>query len=117
MAFDFKKEYKEFYLPVSRPVIISVPAFNFIAVRGKGNPNDPDGEYSKALNLLYGTAYTIKMSKKTDYRIDGYFDYVVPPLEGFWWQDGTEGVDCAHKENFRWISVIRLPDFVTKKRL
>ena len=115
MAFDFKKEYKEFYLPVSRPVIISVPAFNFIAVRGKGNPNDPNGEYSKALNLLYGTAYTIKMSKKTDYRIDGYFDYVVPPLEGFWWQDGTEGVDCAHKENFRWISVIRLPDFVTKK--
>lgn len=115
MAFDFKKEYKEFYIPSSRPAIITVPAFNFIAVRGKGNPNDLDGEYSKALNLLYGTAYTIKMSKKTDYRIDGYFDYVVPPLEGFWWQDGTEGVDFAHKENFRWISVIRLPDFVTKK--
>ncbi len=115
MAFDFKKEYKEFYIPSSRPAIITVPVFNFIAVRGNGNPNDPDGEYSKALNLLYGTAYTIKMSKKTDYRIDGYFDYVVPPLEGFWWQDGTEGVDCAHKEDFRWISVIRLPDFVTKK--
>ena len=115
MAFDFKKEYKEFYLPSSRPAIITVPAFNFIAVRGNGNPNDPDGEYSKALNLLYGIAYTIKMSKKTDYRIEGYFDYVVPPLEGFWWQDGTEGVDYAHKENFRWISVIRLPDFVTKK--
>ena len=115
MAFDFKKEYKEFYIPSSRPAIITVPAFNFIAVRGNGNPNDPDGEYSKALNLLYGTAYTIKMSKKTDYRIDGYFDYVVPPLEGFWWQDGTEGVDYARKENFRWISVIRLPDFVTKK--
>ena len=115
MAFDFKKEYKEFYLPTSEPAIVSVPAFNFIAVRGKGNPNDPDGEYSKALNLLYGIAYTIKMSKKTDYRIEGYFDYVVPPLEGFWYQDGTEGVDCAHKENFRWISVIRLPDFVTKK--
>ncbi len=115
MAFDFKKEYKEFYIPSSRPAIITVPAFNFIAVRGKGNPNDTDGEYSKALNLLYGMAYTIKMSKKTDYRIDGYFDYVVPPLEGFWWQDGTEGVDYAHKENFRWISVIRLPDFVTKK--
>lgn len=114
MAFDFKKEYKEFYLPSSRPAIITVPAFNFIAVRGKGNPNDPDGEYSKALNLLYGTAYTIKMSKKTDHRIEGYFDYVVPPLEGFWWQDGTEGVGCAHKENFRWISVIRLPDFVKK---
>ena len=115
MAFDFKKEYKEFYIPSSRPAIITVPAFNFIAVRGKGNPNDPDGEYSKALNMLYGIAYTIKMSKKADYRIDGYFDYVVPPLEGFWWQDGTEGVDYAHKENFRWISVIRLPDFVTKK--
>lgn len=115
MAFDFKKEYKEFYIPSSRPAIITVPAFNFIAVRGNGNPNDPDGEYSKALNMLYGIAYTIKMSKKSDYRIDGYFDYVVPPLEGFWWQDGTEGVDYAHKENFRWISVIRLPDFVTKK--
>ena len=115
MAFDFKKEYKEFYLPSSRPAIITVPAFNFIAVRGKGNPNDPDGEYSKALNLLYGTAYTIKMSKKTDYRIEGYIDYVVPPLEGFWWQDGSEEVDYARKENFRWISVIRLPDFVTKK--
>lgn len=115
MAFDFKKEYKEFYIPSSRPAIITVPAFNFIAVRGKGNPNDPDGEYSKALNMLYGIAYTIKMSKKSDYRIDGYFDYVVPPLEGFWWLDGTEGVDFTHKENFRWISVIRLPDFVTKK--
>ena len=114
MAFDFKKEYKEFYLPSSRPAIITVPAFNFIAVRGKGNPNDPDGEYSKALNLLYGTAYTIKMSKKTDHRIEGYFDYVVPPLEGFWWQDGSEGVDYSRKENFRWISVIRLPDFVKK---
>ena len=114
MAFDFKKEYKEFFIPSSRPAIITVPAFNFIAVRGKGNPNDPDGEYSKALNLLYGTAYTIKMSKKTDYRIDGYFDYVVPPLEGFWWQDGSEGVDYARKENFRWISVIRLPDFVKR---
>jgi hypothetical protein len=114
MAFDFKKEYKEFFIPSSRPAIITVPAFNFIAVRGKGNPNDPDGEYSKALNLLYGTAYTIKMSKKTDHRIDGYFDYVVPPLEGFWWQDGSEGVDYARKENFRWISVIRLPDFVKR---
>lgn len=114
MAFDFKKEYKEFYIPSSRPAIITVPAFNFIAVRGKGNPNDPDGEYSKALNLLYGTAYTIKMCKKTDHRIEGYFDYVVPPLEGFWWQDGSEGVDYVRKENFRWISVIRLPDFVKK---
>ena len=115
MAFDFKKEYKEFYLPANKPAIVSVPAFNFIAVRGKGNPNDPDGEYSKALNLLYGIAYTIKMSKKGSHQIKGYFDYVVPPLEGFWWQDDVAGVDYAHKENFNWISVIRLPDFVTRE--
>ena len=115
MAFDFKKEYKEFYLPASKPGIVTVPAFNFIAVRGKGNPNDPDGQYSKALNLLYGIAYTIKMSKKGSHQIKGYFDYVVPPLEGFWWQDDVAGVDYAHKENFNWISVIRLPDFVTRE--
>ena len=115
MAFDFKKEFKEFYLPTSKPGIVTVPAFNFIAVRGKGNPNDPDGEYSKALNLLYGIAYTIKMSKKGSHQIKGYFDYVVPPLEGFWWQDGVEGVDYSRKENFNWISVIRLPDFVTRE--
>ncbi len=115
MAFDFKKEYKEFYLPASKPGIVTVPAFNFIAVRGKGNPNDPDGEYSKALNLLYGIAYTIKMSKKGSHQIKGFFDYVVPPLEGFWWQDDVAGVDYAHKENFNWISVIRLPDFVTRE--
>lgn len=115
MAFDFKKEYKEFYQPANKPSIVSVPAFNFIAVRGKGNPNNPDGEYSKALNMLYGIAYTIKMSKMTDYRIEGYYDYVVPPLEGFWWQDGVKGVDYNHKENFNWTSVIRLPDFVIKE--
>lgn len=115
MAFDFKKEYKEFYLPASKPEIVTVPAFNFIAVRGKGNPNDHDGQYSKALNLLYGIAYTIKMSKKGSHQIKGYFDYVVPPLEGFWWQDDVAGVDYAHKENFNWISVIRLPDFVTRE--
>ena len=115
MPFDFKKEYKEFYLPADKPGIITVPEMNFIAVRGKGNPNDPDGEYSKALNLLYGIAYTIKMSKKGSYDIKGYFDYVVPPLEGFWWQDGIEGVDYSSKQTFNWISVIRLPDFVTKK--
>jgi len=115
VAFDFKKEYKEFYMPASRPSIVKIPAFNFIAVRGKGNPNDPDGEYSKALNLLYGVAYTIKMSKKGSHQIEGYFDYVVPPLEGFWWQDGIEGVDYSGKDNFNWVSVIRLPDFVTKE--
>ena len=114
MAFDYKKEYKEFYMPKSKPSIVEVPAMNYIAVRGKGDPNQEDGEYKKAIGLLYGIAFTIKMSKKGDHQIDGYFDYVVPPLEGFWWQDGITGVDYAHKESFNWISVIRLPDFVTK---
>ena len=115
MAFDYKKEYKEFYLPADKPAIVTVPKMNFIAVRGQGDPNQPDGEYQQAIGLLYGIAYTIKMSRKGDYRIDGYFDYVVPPLEGFWWQDGINGIDYGHKENFRWISVIRLPDFVSEK--
>ena len=115
MAFDFKKEYKEFYLPPKKPQIITVPHINYIAVRGQGDPNEEDGDYKKAIGLLYGIAFTIKMSKKGDHQIDGYFDYVVPPLEGFWWQDGVSGMDYAHKENFRWISVIRLPDFVTKE--
>lgn len=114
MAFDYKKEYKEFYVPKKKPTIVTVPRMNYIAVRGKGDPNAEDGEYKASIGLLYGVAYTIKMSKKGEYQIDGYFDYVVPPLEGFWWQDGVKGVDYAHKENFRFISVIRLPDFVTK---
>ena len=114
MAFDYKKEYKEFYMPAQKPGIIDVPAMNFIAVRGKGDPNEEGGEYKQAMNLLYGIAFTIKMSKKGDHRIEGYFDYVVPPLEGFWWQEGKEGIDYLHKEEFNWISVIRLPDFVTR---
>ena len=113
MAFDFKKEYKEFYMPKDKPSIVDVPEMNYIAVHGQGDPNTEDGEYKKAIGLLYGIAFTIKMSKKGDHRIEGYFDYVVPPLEGFWWQEGVEGIDYAHKEDFRWISVIRLPDFVT----
>ncbi len=115
MAFDYKKEYREFYMPARRPEIIDVPEMNFIAVRGKGDPNEEEGEYKETMNLLYGIAYTIKMSKKGDRRIEGYFDYVVPPLEGFWWQEGVSGVDYAHKEEFNWISVIRLPDFVKKE--
>ena len=114
MAFDYKKEYKEFYMPKNKPSIVTVPAMNYIAVRGEGDPNTEGGVYKKAIELLYGIAFTIKMSKKGDHQIDGYFDYVVPPLEGFWWQDGITGVDYAHKEDFHWISVIRLPDFVTK---
>ena len=115
MTFDFKKEYKEFYMPKNKPGIVSVPAMNYIAVRGQGDPNVEGGEYKQAIELLYGIAYTIKMSKKGDHQIEGYFDYVVPPLEGFWRQEGVEGVDYAHKENFHWISVIRLPDFVTRE--
>lgn len=115
MAFDYKKEYKEFYLPKDKPGIVTIPKMNYIAVRGQGDPNAEEGEYKKAIGLLYGIAFTIKMSKKTDHRIEGYFDYVVPPLEGFWWQDGIKGIDYAHKEDFKWISVIRLPDFVTKE--
>ena len=114
MAFDYKKEYKEFYLPKDKPSIITVPKMNFIAVRGQGDPNQEDGEYKQSIGMLYGIAFTIKMSKKGSHQIDGYFDYVVPPLEGFWWQEGVEGIDYAHKENFQWISVIRLPDFVTE---
>ena len=115
MAFDYKKEYKEFYMPEAKPQIIEVPKMNYIAAGGSGDPNDENGEYKKAIGLLYAIAFTIKMSKKGDHKIEGYFDYVVPPLEGFWWQDGIDGIDYNHKENFRWISVIRLPDFVSKK--
>ena len=114
MPFDFKKEYREFYLPKNMPEIVTVPAANFIAVRGSGNPNEEDGAYQKALAVLYVVAYTLKMSYKTDYRIEGFYDYVVPPLEGFWWQEGVEGFDYISKELFHWISVIRLPDFVSR---
>ena len=115
MAFDFKKEYKEFYMPKNKPEIINVPKANYIAVRGKGNPNIPDGEYRQAISVLYAVAYTLKMSYKTDYKIKGFSEYVVPRLEGFWWQDNVDGVDYGNKDAFNWISVIRLPDFITKK--
>lgn len=114
MAFDFKKEYREFYLPKNRPEIVTVPKANYIAVRGHGDPNEPDGAYQKAIEVLYSVAYTLKMSYKTDHKIEGFFEYVVPPLEGFWWQDGVNGVDYGDKSTFNWISVIRLPDFVTE---
>lgn len=114
MPFDYKKEYKEFYLPPASPGIVDVPPVNFAAVRGTGNPNDADGEYKAAIGLLYGVAFTIKMSNRGDHRLDGYFDYVVPPLEGFWWQDGVCGIDYTRKETYQWFSLIRLPDFVTK---
>lgn len=114
MAFDYKKEYKEFYMPKSKPEIVTVPKMNYIAVRGKGNPNDEKGEYKDSIGLLYAIAFTIKMSYKGAHKIDGYFEYVVPPLEGFWWQEGCGEINYADKDGFNFISLIRLPDFVTK---
>ena len=133
MAFDFKKEYKEYYMPKNKPEIVNVPKANYIAVRGKGNPNIEGGEYQQAIGILYSVAYTLKMSYKTDYKIEGFFEYVVPPLEGFWWQgeqnpvdavvrtdqagrrEDVVGIDYKNKDSFHWISVIRLPDFVSKQ--
>ena len=115
MAFDFKKEYKEFYMPKNKPEIVTVPQANYIAVRGKGDPNEIDGAYQKAISILYAIAYTLKMSYKTEHKIEGFFEYVVPPLESFWWQDNVDGIDYADKAAFNWISVIRLPEFITQK--
>lgn len=115
MAFDYKKEYKEFYLPKNKPELVNIPEMNFIAVRGSGDPNGEHSEYKAAIGLLYGIAFTIKMSKKGNHQISGYFDYVVPPLEGFWWQDSIQGMDYGKKEKFQWISVIRLPEFVLEE--
>ena len=115
MAFDFKKEYKEFYMPKNKPEIVTVPKANYIAIRGKGDPNEVCGAYQQAISVLYAVAYTLKMSYKTDHKIEGFFEYVVPPLEGFWWQDGKDGIDYTDKASFNWISVIRLPEFITQK--
>ena len=117
MAFDFKKEYKEFYMPKNKPEIVNVPKANYIAVRGTGDPNEENGAYQKAISVLYSVAYTLKMSYKTDYKINGFFEYVVPPLEGFWWQENVDGINYADKASFHWISAIRLPDFVSEKDL
>jgi len=114
MAFDYKKEYKEFYMPKNKPSIVTIPKMNYLAVKGKGNPNEENSEYKKSIGLLYAIAFTIKMSYKGSYKIDGYFSYVVPPLEGFWWQENNTELDYNHKEDMNFISLIRLPDFVTK---
>ena len=114
MAFDFKKEYREYYLPPQTPVIVDIPPMNYVAVRGKGNPNEEDSEYKASIELLYGIAFTIKRSKMGDHRIEGYFDFVVPPLEGLWWSDTGE-VDYGRKQDFHFISMLRLPDFVTRE--
>ena len=115
MTFDFKKEYREYYRPKNKPEIINIPQFNFIAIRGKGNPNEENGMYQQAIHILYAVAYTLKMSYKTEYKIKGFYEYVVPPLEGFFFLLDKKNVDYLHKEKFHWISVIRLPDFISKK--
>lgn len=115
MAFDLKKEFKEYYQPKNKPEIVNIPSINYLAVRGSGDPNDETGDYKKALESLYAVAYTLRMSYKTDYKINGFYEYIVPPLEGFWWQDGTDGVNYADKTSFNWISVLRLPDFISGK--
>ncbi len=115
MTFDFKKEYKDLYSPKNKPEIIKVPQMNYIAVKGKGDPNEVDGEYKSALNVLYSVAYTLKMSYKTDYKIKGFFEYIVPPLEGFWWQENGSEINHFDKSLFNWISLIRLPDFITEE--
>lgn len=114
--FDYKKEYKALYLPKEMPSIVEVPSMQYAAVRGHGDPNEPDGEYGKAVAVLYGISYTIKMSYKGSRKVDGFFEYVVPPLEGFWWMDGgAPGVDYRNKSGFNWISIIRVPEFVTEE--
>lgn len=114
MAFDFRKEYKEFYMPETKPVIVEIPSMNYIAVRGSGNPNEVNGAYAKAVGILYAIAWTLKMSYKGKHKIAGFYEYAVPPLEGFWWQEGICGVDYDIKEKFQWISVIRIPDFISE---
>lgn len=115
MAFDYKKEYKELYQPGTKPLIVDVPSMNYAAVRGKGDPNEAGGAYQTSIELLYAISYTLKMSYKGERQIEGFFPYVVPPLEGFWWQEGVQGVDYSNKASFNWISVIRLPDFVSQE--
>lgn len=114
MAFDYKKEYKEFYMPSKKPTIVTIPPMHYIAVRGSGDPNEKGSAYKASIELLYSIAFTIRMSKKAGHEISGYFEYVVPPLEGFWWQEGNRALDYTQKESMQFISMIRLPDFVTK---
>lgn len=115
MIFDYKKEYKELYMPKTQPSIITVPQINYIAIRGKGDPNEENGNYKNSINLLYKIAFTIKMSGKTSHKISGFFEYVVPPLEGFWWQSNSKIMDYTKKQDMHFISIIRLPDFVKEE--
>jgi len=113
-SFDFKKEFKDLYQPKTEPQKIVVPEMDFITVSGRGDPNDESGDYKKALEILYGLSWTIKMSKMGENKIDGYFEYVMAPLEGFWWtKDSFEHFDKNDKSDFYFISAIRQPAFVT----
>lgn len=117
MPFDFKKEDKGLYAPKTEPAFVDVPSMTFFAVAGTGDPNEPDGAYAKAVELLYGLSYTVKMSKMGPWQPEGYFDYVVPPLEGLWWAGAGafDGASVVDKRALSWVSLIRQPDFVTSE--
>ena len=102
-------------MPPKTPEILTIPPMNFVAVDGRGDPNEEGGEYKRALEVLYAVSYTLKMSYKTDYKIPGFYEYVVPPLEGFWVQPGVKGFDYSDKSSLLWTSAIRLPDFVREE--
>lgn len=113
---DYKLTSKELYAPKEKPSIIQVPAMNFIMVEGQGNPNDEDGEYKKAVEVLYALSYSIKMSRKFTHKsARDFMDYVVPPLEGLWWLNDENDLDFTQKSKFCWISMIRVPDFITRE--
>lgn len=111
---DFKKRDKVLYQAKKEPTLLEVPALVYIMVDGTGDPNVEDGAYQQALGLLYGLSYTIKMSKNSAWCPEGYYDFVVPPLEGLWDQGGRQGMDYAHKEQLSWTAFIRQPEFVTE---
>lgn len=115
MVYDFKKEFRDLYQPKAKPSFVDVPAMTFAAVAGTGDPNEEGGAYSRALELLYAFSYAVKMSKMGDWQPEGYFDYVVPPLEGLWWggAGAFDGASIADKSALSWVSLIRQPDFVT----
>ncbi|WFA08939.1 GyrI-like domain-containing protein [Tissierella sp. Yu-01] len=112
---DYKKKFKELYQPKTEPSVIDVPEMKFIQIDGGGNPNEENGEYQTAVETLYALSYAIKMMPKSGSTPPDYFDYVVPPLEGFWWLADSDEFDYSSKSKFCWTSMIRQPEFVTEE--
>ncbi len=112
MTFDFKKNRKDLFGAGKKPETVNPGMINYLSFEGKGNPNDENGEYKDAVEALYSVSYALRMSYKGNYKIEGFFEYVVPPLEGLWWQEGVNGYDMERKDDFSWISLIMLPDFI-----